>query len=116
MTQHEEYVYLGDMLDASRDAIQMAVGKSFNDVLNDKVIRYALLHALLVIGEAATNVSKSTQASTTSIPWSDIIGMRHRIVHGYSEVNLERVWDTITIDLPRLALELESLLPSQPSE
>jgi uncharacterized protein with HEPN domain len=47
---------------------------------------------LEVLGEAAGKVSAATQAAYPKIPWREITGMRHRLIHGYGEVRLELVW------------------------
>ncbi|MGH7491103.1 MAG: HepT-like ribonuclease domain-containing protein [bacterium] len=46
------------------------------------------------------------------MPWQDIIGMRHRLVHGYDEIDLDVVWEVIQQDLPPLIEELKRILPS----
>ena len=40
-------------------------------------------------------------------------GMRDRLIHGYFDVNLDVVWETVTQDLPPLIAQLEKLLPSE---
>jgi uncharacterized protein with HEPN domain len=45
-----------------------------------------------------------------SLPWLDVIGMRNRLIHAYFDVDLDRVWDTLTADLPPLTTELERIL------
>jgi uncharacterized protein with HEPN domain len=47
------------------------------------------------------------------IPWPEIIGMRHRLVHGYFEVDLQKVWDTVRNDLPTPIAKLEPLVPPE---
>ena len=46
-----------------------------------------------------------------AIPWRDIVGMRNRLVHGYFDIDLRLVWDTVGTDLPVLIDQLERLLP-----
>jgi uncharacterized protein with HEPN domain len=54
--------------------------------------RNAAIRSLEVLGEAAGKVSAATQAAYPKIPWREITGMRHRLIHGYGEVRLELVW------------------------
>ena len=70
----------------------------------------AILKAVEIIGEAASQVSAETRKAHQEIPWSNIIGMRNRLVHGYFDVNLERVWETVQRDIPRLISQLELLV------
>ena len=73
---------------------------------------YAVLRAVEIVGEAASKVSPDTQAALPDIPWVAIVGMRHRLVHAYSSVNLDVVWKTVHADLPPLAVSLEAALAS----
>ncbi|WP_295093702.1 HepT-like ribonuclease domain-containing protein [Ruminococcus sp.] len=63
------------------------------------------------IGELAKqSLSDEAKAQIKTIPWKQIYGMRNRIVHGYSGVNMLIVWDTIHDDLPELKKELQTYL------
>ena len=63
-----------------------------------------------IIGEAAYGVTTECRDLHPAIPWMDIIGMRHRLIHAYFDVNLDIVWATVTDDLPPLATALEEIL------
>ena len=80
---------------------------SRDQFLDDRKTQSAVLHSLQIIGEAASNVSDARRASMTDIPWSEMTGMRHRLVHDYRNVNLNIAWDVVTEDLPRLLETLE---------
>jgi uncharacterized protein with HEPN domain len=62
----------------------------------------AVLHALQIIGEAAAHLPRSIRRRYPEIPWTDIVGMRNLIVHGYYLMDLEIVWKTVRQDLPPL--------------
>ena len=71
----------------------------------------ACVFNLMQIGELAkSSLSDKLKADINTIPWKQIYGMRNRIVHGYSGVDMRIVWDTINEDLPLLARELEKYL------
>ncbi len=40
------------------------------------------------------------------IPWSQIIGMRNRLIHGYDIIDYDLLWDTVNFDLPPLIRSL----------
>jgi uncharacterized protein with HEPN domain len=63
-----------------------------------------------MLGEAAKNVSEPTRALAPQIPWRPIAGTRDRIAHGYFEVNLDIVWQIVSVELPRLRPEIQRLL------
>ena len=84
---------------------------SLDDFQQDSMRVEACVFNLMQIGELAkTTLSDDMKQQITTIPWKQIYGMRNRIVHGYSGVNMRIVWDTIHDDLPALAKELEQYL------
>ena len=74
------------------------------------MLQFAVLRALELIGEAASKLPDSTHAAHPSIPWSNMIGMRHRLIHGYFDVDLDIVWNVVVGKLPDLIAWLDSLL------
>jgi uncharacterized protein with HEPN domain len=108
--QRDDRVYVGHMLDASRQALRLAQSVSHDQYVADEVLRLALVHIIQTIGEAARLVSSELRARHPEIPWPAIIGMRHRIVHDYLNVDEEIVWQTVTTELGPLILLLEPLL------
>jgi uncharacterized protein with HEPN domain len=70
----------------------------------------AIVRAIEVIGEAASKVTAETQAASPGIPWSSIVGMRYRLVHGYFDIDLDVVWKTVTVEIPPLQRSLKLLL------
>ena len=55
-------------------------------------------------------ISVETKNNHPDLPWTEIIGMRNRLVHGYFDVDIERVWGTVQNDLPRLISQIEPLV------
>jgi uncharacterized protein with HEPN domain len=98
------------MLDAARDALTFVHGRTRQDLDTDRLLSYGLVRAIEVIGEAASKVTADGRGAAPGIPWPSVIGMRNRIVHAYYDIDLDRVWDTITDDLPPLVTELTQLL------
>ena len=111
--QSEDRIRLQHMLDAARQAQSFAKGENRGSLENDRKLVFALLKAVEVIGEAASQVSKDTRKELPLIPWTDIIGMRHRLIHAYFDINLDILWNTIVKDLPPLVGVLEEILEGQ---
>ena len=105
--------YLLDMLLAARDASRFMAGLTFADFERDRMAQLAILKAVELIGEAASQISDDAREAHPEIPWSNIVGMRNRLLHGYFDVNLERVWETVQQDVPRLIRQLELLVPPE---
>jgi uncharacterized protein with HEPN domain len=58
-------------------------------------------------------VSPALRAAHPQIPWRDIIGMRHRLIHDYEEIDLDQVWTVATERLGELIARLEPLIPPE---
>ena len=110
MSQHEDEVRLGHMLDHAKEAVQLCAGRVRPDLNADRLLNLALVRLIEIVGEAATRVSSAGQARLAEIPWRQIIGMRNRIVHGYDRVDFDMLWDTIQQDLPPLIVQLRAAL------
>jgi uncharacterized protein with HEPN domain len=102
------------MLDHAREAVTLLYGKTRDDLANTRLLQLGLVRLVEIIGEAAARVSKDMQARHTSIPWEDVVGMRNKLIHGYDQVDLGILWDTVTDDLPQLIQELEAALSVEP--
>ena len=98
------------MLDHAKEALALIAGKDKKELQNDRVLELALIRLVEIIGEASAKVTPATQQKFPSIPWSQIIGMRNRLIHGYASVDLDVLWDTIEVDLPPLVSALEKIL------
>ena len=108
----EDRVRLQHMLEAAEDAVRFASGLTRADLDTNRMATFAIVRAIEVIGEAATTVTDETKQGYANLPWRSMIGMRHRLVHAYYDVDLDRVWDTVTVDLPPLIAQLRSVLGS----
>ncbi len=105
--------YLLDMLIAARDALSFVHGLSLEQFTASRMHQQAVMKALETIGEAAGRVPEPTRAAHPEIRWREITGMRHRLVHDYFEINLDKVWETVQNDLPPLIAKLEPLIPAE---
>jgi uncharacterized protein with HEPN domain len=99
------------MLDAAREAVGFVQGRTRSDLNRDRQLVLALVKGIEIIGEAAYQVTPATRQQTCSIPWDDMIGMRHRLVHAYFDIDLDIFWKTAQEDLPQLINELERVTP-----
>lgn len=100
------------MLDAAKEAYSFAEGKSREDLDANRMLVLAVLKDLEILGEAANKVSVETQKKYKNVPWTDIIAMRNRLIHGYFDIDYDIVWETLSEDLPTLIKSLEKILPA----
>lgn len=107
--------YLEHIQQAASDACSFVEGMSKDDFLQDKRTQQAVIMNLVIMGEAVTKVmdrhADFTQAHA-QVPWRPMRGMRNRIAHGYFDINLDVVWDTVQTALPALLAQLPAVRQS----
>ena len=113
MARHDPLVRLRHMLDYSREAVEMAKGKTADELSKNRQLNLALTHLVELIGEAASQIPRNVQACYRAIPWPKIVSMRNRLIHGYDFVDYDILWDTINSDLPPLIEILEKIIPPE---
>ena len=106
----DDAIRLRHVADAAHEAIRFVEGQTRDDLDRDRKLVLALVKDIEIIGEAAFQMSETTREQLPGIPWDDIIGMRHRLVHAYFDINLDILWRTVQDDLPALVTALEPLV------
>lgn len=101
------------MLDAATKAVSFVDGKSRNDIDTDEKLALALVRLVEIIDEAASKVSIDMQTRFPTIEWRDIVGTRNRLIHAYEAVNLDILWQIVSVDLPLLIAKLEHAIDSE---
>lgn len=100
-----------DALIAARRIVRYTRGVSQDEFSRDEILQDAVLRQIQIIGEAASRISPETREANRDIPWHEMIGMRHRLVHDYNKIDLSRVWDAALNSVPNLVSLLEPLVP-----
>jgi uncharacterized protein with HEPN domain len=103
--------YLLDMLLAARKVQNFTKDTTWVQFETDDLTQNAVMRQIQIIGEAARKVSAQYQQQHSEIPWKEIIGMRHRLVHEYFSIIPQRVWDVVDEDIPELIRLIEPLVP-----
>ncbi len=103
--------YLLDMLLAARKARQFTANVDGDRFRTDEVLQNAVLRLIQIIGEAARKVSPEFRGLHPEIPWQEIVGMRHLLVHEYFRIIPEKIWEVVERDLPSLISMIEPLVP-----
>ena len=98
------------MLKATQEALSFMSGISKEAFFKDRKLILAIIKEIEIVGEAASKVTSQTQLELSNIPWEEIVSTRHRLIHGYFDINLEIVWVTLIEDLPDLLKKLEKIL------
>jgi uncharacterized protein with HEPN domain len=98
-----------DILEAI-EKIEKRVGPDQKAFERDELLQVWAVHYLQIIGEAGTRLSEQLRTKHLEIPWGNIIGMRHILVHGYFDLDLEIVWKAVIVDLPALKPQIEAIV------
>lgn len=104
--------YIEHMQRAATDACVFVEGLGFADFMENKRTQQAVIMSLIILGEAATKLMDRYTEFTQEhpqVPWRSIRGMRNRIAHGYFDINLEVVWETVQTALPELLEQLSAV-------
>ncbi|MBV8739926.1 MAG: DUF86 domain-containing protein [Alphaproteobacteria bacterium] len=106
----EDRARLLHMIEAAEAACGFTSGRVRNDLDSDRMLAFALVRAIEIVGEAAGRVSVPTREAAADIPWGLIVSMRNRLIHAYFEIDHEVVWKTATEELPQLLPRLRALV------
>ena len=104
--------YLDHIQQAAADARSFVEGLAKDDFLTDKRTQQAVIMSLVIIGEAATKEMDGYTEFTEAhpeVPWRSMRNMRNRMAHGYFDINLDVVWDTVQEWLPELLERLPAV-------
>ena len=107
----DEYlVYVQDIVDAMSRARSFVTSMDFQAFEQDIRTVYAVTRALEIIGEACKRVPEEIREQYPAIPWRAMAGMRDRLIHGYNNVNLTLVWETVYTQIPKLQPLFEQIV------
>lgn len=103
------------MLDAALECTTFITGRTREDLDHQPMMRRAVKDCIQEIGEAATKVSDEGRVRAPTLPWTQIVGMRHRVVHVYYDIDVDALWEVATRDLPMLIDALKAALRDWPT-
>lgn len=106
---NSDTVRIHHILDAATEALSFSQNRSKEDLYSDRMLSLALIRLLEIIGEAARGISPAFRGAHSELPWQSMAGMRDRLVHGYFDVDLDVVWETVSKDLPQLINQLKKI-------
>jgi uncharacterized protein with HEPN domain len=110
--QQRDLVKCEDMRIWAERAQTFLARRSLEAFLADAMVQAAVVRCVEVIGEAARLVSEKTRRRAPAIPWPLVTGMRHVLAHDYGTVDLEKVYEVVKVEVPRLLTHLGVLIPA----
>ena len=100
-----------DIMLAAEDALSFVAGLDERAFLASGLHQSAVIRKFEVMGEAAGKISTAFCAAHPEIPWTQMTGLRHRLIHGYGDARLDIVWRVTKETLPDLIAMLRPLIP-----
>lgn len=98
------------ILEAIDNIFEFTKDVSFEEYQSNKILRFAIIKNLEIIGEAAYLTTKEIRTQHPEIDWDIVIGMRHVLVHGYYQIRDEIVWEAVQSDIGPLKTKIETIL------
>jgi uncharacterized protein with HEPN domain len=114
LPEEKDAALLWDMHKAASEIVEFVKGVNYARFQSDKMLRYAVERQILVIGEAAKNVSPAFKNTCPQIQWNAIIAQRNILAHEYGDILVERIWRVATVFVPELIKLLTPLIPKTP--
>jgi uncharacterized protein with HEPN domain len=106
----DDRIRLEHMVDAAENVARFVSGRSRSDLDTDRMLLFAVVRAVEIFGEAASQLSDETRSRAADIPWRAIVGMRNRVVHAYFDIDADIVWKTAVEEVPHLLPRLRELV------
>lgn len=113
MLLEADLIRLRHMRDAACEALSYAADQSRADLDTQTMLARALVRCIEIIGEAASRISQPTRDRCDELPWREMVAMRNWLIHAYFDIDHDKVWSTVTQDLPPLPEQLNKLLAAE---
>ena len=116
MMKKEPLVFVEHILESIKDVESFIRGVPKKSFMKNKEKQSAVVRQIEIIGEASKNIPENFKDKYSHISWKEIIGARDKIIHHYFGIDLEIVWEIITINLPELKKQVEEILDKEKSK
>jgi len=109
MSKRDWRLFVSDILESIEKIERYTLGVSYEEFMKDDKLKDAVVRNLEIIGEAANYIPDEIKVKYKDIPWRQIVGLRHRLIHGYFVVDYDIVWNIVIKDIPRLKTAIKRI-------
>ena len=107
------------MLNAMKRVVELCKGLDRAQLKSHESTTESILFNLMILGEAANNITREFAAKNPDVDWKGLAGVRHKIVHDYADIDFDTIWDILQSDIPDQYAKLKAVaatLPPEPTE
>ncbi|MBD2314044.1 DUF86 domain-containing protein [Desertifilum sp. FACHB-1129] len=113
MTTNRDIESVIDIYHYGQSIVSFVSGMNQQEFVNDQKTIAAVMYGIAVMGEATKRLSDNFRKQHPELPWRELAGLRDRLVHDYKNIDLDILWDVVSVEIPALLVSLEPLLPKQ---
>ncbi|NJL89382.1 MAG: DUF86 domain-containing protein [Coleofasciculaceae cyanobacterium SM2_1_6] len=113
MPKNRDLESLIDIAFYGRQALAFVGDFTQDEFERDGKTQAAVMYAIAIMGEATKRLSQDFRLQYPLIPWQEIAGIRDRLVHDYKNIDLDILWQVVSVEIPSLLVSLEPLLPEE---
>lgn len=106
----DDSIYLEHIETNLKRILSYSSGISKEDFLNNNQMQDACIRQIEIMGEATKRISEPFKEKHPEVPWKDMAGMRDKLIHDYLDVDLNIVYQTVAVDIPKLLPVIERIL------
>ncbi len=110
MIERQYIDYLKDILNSIEDIAEFTKDYTMSTFIIDKKTINAVIRCLEIIGEASRKIPEEVKETNHAVPWKLMIGMRNKLIHDYSGIDVDMVWQVIKEDIPTIKPDIESII------
>lgn len=105
----EDRIRLMHMIESAQSAQEFLADKTYQDLQNDQKLAFAVVRALEILGEAASQITQELREKYHEVEWRNITSMRNKLIHAYFDINYKIVWAAVKEDIPHLLQQLKDI-------
>lgn len=110
---HHEELYLQDIIEAISAIEKFLHNIEKGEFLASDLLQSAVIHKLMIIGEASARISDELKLQYSQTPWKKIVGLRNITAHAYFSIDWEAIWQTVNNHLEPLSEEVKEILKNE---
>ena len=106
MSKRTDPELLEDIREAMQRIFDYLRGLNYESFVDDTKTQDAVIRNLEILGEASKQLSQEFRTNNDSVPWKSMAAARDRLIHHYFGVNLDVVWQIVSVELPKVAEQI----------